>query len=92
MMDKKEIEHIAQLSHLQLKDKDLEKLGQDLVSILDYIDQLKKIDISKVELGEEAEKMSLREDRVQLPLSEASQLLALAPSSQGPHIKVQSIF
>lgn len=92
MMDKETIKHIAQLSRLKLEDKDEQKLGKDLVSILDYIDQLKKVDVSQVELGEEAEVMSLRKDEAQPPLSEADQLLSLAPSRQDRYIKVQSIF
>jgi len=92
MIKEKEVKYLAQLARLELTEKDIQKLEKDLVSILDYIDQLKEVDVSQVELGGEAEAMSLRKDEAQLPLSEADQLLSLAPSRQDRYIKVKSIF
>ncbi len=92
MIKEKEVKYLAQLARLELTEKDIQKLEKDLVSILDYIDQLKEVDVSQVELGEEAEERSLRKDEVQLPLSEADRLLSLAPSRQDRYIKVKSIF
>jgi len=92
MIKEKEVKYLAQLARLELTEKNIQKLEKDLVSILDYIDQLKEVDVSQVELGEEAEERSLRKDEVQLSLSEADRLLSLAPSRQDRYIKVKSIF
>lgn len=92
MIKEKEVKYLAQLARLELTEKDIQKLEKDLVSILGYIDQLKEIDISQVELGEEAGERLLRKDEVQLSLSEADRLLSLAPSRQDRYIKVKSIF
>lgn len=93
MIEKEKIKHIAQLARLKLKEKELAALGKDLQTILKYVDQLKKVDISGVELKEEAEEEeALREDKVKSALSSAKDLLALAPSRKGTYISVKSVF
>jgi len=49
MISKEEVQHIAKLARLGLKEEELEKFQKDLSSILDYIETLKKVDISNVE-------------------------------------------
>lgn len=43
------VRHIARLARLELTDEELAVYQRQLSSILDYIDQLKKLDVSKVE-------------------------------------------
>ena len=92
MIEKEEIQHIAQLARLKLKKEELESLGKDLETILEYVDQLKKLDVSGVELKEEAEAESLREDKVETALSSAKDLQSLAPSRKDTYISVKSVF
>jgi len=49
MLSKEQIKHIAQLTRLELGDKEIESLRKELSSILDYIEKLKEVDISGVE-------------------------------------------
>lgn len=42
-LKKAEIQHIAQLSRLQLSDEELKTYGAQLSSVLGYIDKLKKV-------------------------------------------------
>ncbi len=42
------IKHVAKLANLPLTDKELELYNEQLSKILDYIDQLEKVDTSKV--------------------------------------------
>lgn len=49
MISKNEVQHIAELARIGLTDEELEKYSQDLSGILDWIDQLKEVDISGVE-------------------------------------------
>jgi aspartyl-tRNA(Asn)/glutamyl-tRNA(Gln) amidotransferase subunit C len=44
----KEVEHIALLAHLRLGKQELEKYRQQLTSILDYADRLRRVDTSKI--------------------------------------------
>ena len=48
-LKKEDIEHIAKLARLDLTEEELEKYGQQLSGVLDYIDQLKEVDTENVE-------------------------------------------
>lgn len=43
----KEIEHLAQLSRLDLSKKEKAKMTQDLGNILDFVSELKEMDVEK---------------------------------------------
>ena len=48
-LSKQEIQHIAKLARLELTDAELEKYGGQLSAVLNYIDQLKEVDVKGVE-------------------------------------------
>jgi aspartyl-tRNA(Asn)/glutamyl-tRNA(Gln) amidotransferase subunit C len=48
-ISKEDIIHIAELSRLQLTPAEVEKFGDQLGSILDYVGQLSEVDTKKVE-------------------------------------------
>ncbi|MBI3485663.1 Asp-tRNA(Asn)/Glu-tRNA(Gln) amidotransferase subunit GatC [Candidatus Daviesbacteria bacterium] len=43
-----QVKHVAKLANLPLSSEELKKYGEQLSKILDYIEQLNKIDTSKV--------------------------------------------
>ncbi len=45
----KEVEHVANLARLEFNEEEKKKLAQQLAKILDYIDQLNKLDTTNVE-------------------------------------------
>ena len=45
---KQEIQHIAKLARLELDDAELEKYGGQLSAVLDYIGQLKEVEVKGV--------------------------------------------
>lgn len=47
-MQKEDIKHIAKLARIDLSDKEIDLYGKQLSDVLGYINQLQKIDISKV--------------------------------------------
>jgi len=47
MISLKEVRHIAALARLNITKKEEEKFKKDLSAILDYIEKLKKVDISE---------------------------------------------
>ncbi len=49
MISKEEVKHIAKLARLGLGEKEIEKFQKELSSILDYVEKLKEVDVSKVE-------------------------------------------
>lgn len=48
-LTKQEVEHIATLARLELTEKEKEKFATQLSSILGYVQNLQKVDLSKVE-------------------------------------------
>lgn len=47
-LSKQEIQHIAKLARLELTDAELEKYGGQLSNVLNYIDQLKEVEVKGV--------------------------------------------
>ncbi len=47
-IDKARVEYVAHLARMELKPKELEKLIRQLQDILDFIDNLKKVDIENI--------------------------------------------
>ena len=92
MINQENMKHIAQLARLKFSEEDLKDLENDLGLILKYIDQLKQVDITRVELGEEAEEKHLRQDIVMPSLSSREKLLSLTPSQREQYISVKSVF
>ncbi len=50
MITKEEVKHIAKLARLGLTEKELKKHQKEFSKILDYIEKLKEVDASEVEL------------------------------------------
>lgn len=90
MISKKEVQHIAKLARLGLSPAEEKKFQGELSSILDYIEKLKKVKITKVEATshpfQAANVMRPDEGRKQ-----EQKLLALAPETKAGFIKVKSI-
>jgi len=49
MISKDEVKHIAELARIGLDEKEIEKFSTDLSSILDFVEQLKEMDVENVE-------------------------------------------
>lgn len=49
MITKQEVQHIAKLARLGLNNQEIEKYRKELSSILDYVEKLKKVDVTEVE-------------------------------------------
>jgi aspartyl-tRNA(Asn)/glutamyl-tRNA(Gln) amidotransferase subunit C len=49
MITKKEVQHIAGLARIGLSEKEVEKYSKNLSSTLDWVEQLKEVDVTGVE-------------------------------------------
>ena len=91
-VSKTEVEKIADLARLHISENDKEKYTVQLNMILEYMDQLNKVDTSDVEpLSHPFELTNIfREDEVQpsLPVEEA---LKNAPDKSGNYLKVPKV-
>ncbi len=96
MISKEEVQHIAKLARLGLTEKEIEKFQKDLSSILDYIEKLKKVDVSGVKPTSHSVLVEniVRNDEMRLngaSQKEAEKLLDLAPETKDSYLKVKSI-
>jgi aspartyl-tRNA(Asn)/glutamyl-tRNA(Gln) amidotransferase subunit C len=96
MLSKEEVKHIAKLARLGLDEKEIEKYQKELSSILDYVEKLKKVKMSKVEPTSHPSKVEnvMREDvgRGKTGIEASKKLLDLAPETKEGYLKVKSIF
>ncbi len=93
-LEKKEIEHIANLARLDLSDKELELYGGQLSDILSYIDYLQEVDTTGVEPTAQVTGLEnvLRDDVVNVwDKKEQADALAQAASLEDGQIKVRRV-
>lgn len=91
---KDEIQHIAKLARLELTDEELKKYGGQLSAVLNYIDQLKEVDVKGVLPTAQVTGLEnvLREDEVRdWDKAETEEALAGAPEREGRFIKVKRV-
>ncbi len=66
MITQKEIEHLAKLARLKLKEKEIPKLTQDLNKILAYVEKINELSLEKLQpLINILENLDLRRDEPQ---------------------------
>ena len=87
-----DVKHVAKLARLELDDAHLERLTEQLGSILQYVNQIGRVDVSQVQPMAHALPLHnvLREDVIEpsLPLE---QVLMNAPETEGPFFKVPKV-
>jgi len=92
MIEKKDTEHLAKLSRIELKEDDIKGLTKDIENILGYVDQIKEANIegSKTEAG--VLRNVLREDEEPHESGiHTEKILKEAPDREGDFIKVKNI-
>lgn len=91
-IDKDTVKYTAQLSRIELQDKELDKLSLQLKGILDFIDKLSKVDVQNIAPTSHilALKNVLREDipKDSLPVEK---VLANAPQKEGNFFVVPKV-
>ena len=74
MLDKKAVEKVAQLARLKLTEEEKETLGEQLLSIIEFVNQLEEVNVDRVEESWH-ERTPLREDTPQKPLGQEKALM-----------------
>ena len=92
-MDKKTVEHLANLSRVHLSSKEEEKIAKDLEKIIDYFEDLKDVNTHDVEpvVGGTSLKNIWREDVIET-LDESSEIKKQFPEKEDEFLKVPKIF
>jgi aspartyl-tRNA(Asn)/glutamyl-tRNA(Gln) amidotransferase subunit C len=88
-----DVQHLAQLSSLQLSSIELDGLQTDIATILDYVDQLGELDTTGIEPTYQVTDLEnvWRDDVVIDSSVSREQLLALSPDALGHQVKVPKV-
>ncbi len=88
-----QLEHLAILSRLELKDEEKKQFQDQLSNILDFVDQLQNINTDEIEPMHHTTGLETvwREDVIQ-EFGDREELLDSAPERQGDYIKTKPIF
>jgi len=92
MIDRETVEHVARLTRLALSEAELERMREELNSILAHLDTLKALDTEGVEPTSHAVDLVnvMREDEV-APCFPQDAMLANAPDRSGEFFRVPRI-
>ena len=92
MIDRKDVEHVARLTRLALTEPELERMREQLNSILAHLDTLRAVDTTGVEPTSHAVDVVnvMREDEVE-PCLPQDAVLANAPDRSGELFRVPRI-
>jgi aspartyl-tRNA(Asn)/glutamyl-tRNA(Gln) amidotransferase subunit C len=92
MFTKDQVLKIARLARLHISEEELEALTKDFNSILDYVQQLQKVDVSQVQPMSHVHGATnvMREDETS-PSMPAAEALRNAPDTCGSFIRVPII-
>lgn len=92
MITREQVQHIAKLARIQLKEEEIQKFQTDLAAVLDYFNVLNEVDVQGVEpmthsvvLKNVKRKDEPRRSKVEV------ELIEMAPASQDGFLKVKSI-
>jgi len=88
-----DVQHLAQLSNLQLTDEEVASLRGDLENIIGYVQQLDELDTTGVEPTYQVTDLKnvWRDDLVDNYGIDKSVLLPLAPATEAEQIKVPKV-
>ena len=92
MISREDVLQVARLARLELSEPELEKMREQLNSILTYIDRLKELDVAGVEPTSHAVPMvNVMRDDVVVPSFPREEMLANAPDRVGDFFRVPRI-
>jgi aspartyl-tRNA(Asn)/glutamyl-tRNA(Gln) amidotransferase subunit C len=92
MITKEEIAKLCELSRIEIKGEEKEKLQKDIEGILDYISQIKNAKVESMDSALSTEKNTFRPDEVSNePDFYTDDLLALSPKKEGRFFKTKKI-
>jgi aspartyl-tRNA(Asn)/glutamyl-tRNA(Gln) amidotransferase subunit C len=94
-LTKEQVEHLAVLARLELKDSEKEKFRDQLSSILEYVEKLKTIDTANVSPTAQASDLlqMARKDQAHERLdAETEKLINAAPDHEGRFVKTKAVF
>ena len=91
-ISRNEVEYIAGLARLTLKEEEIELYSKQLSDILGYIDQLSELDVENVEpMSHVLDIVNVMREDKHLPSLSREEVMANAPDHDGVHFKVPRV-
>ena len=92
MISKKEVKHIADLARVGVNEEEIEKFSKDLSSILDWMEQLKEVEVKNIEPTAHITGLENRdrEDKVK-DFENREEVVKLFPENKNGYNKVKSV-
>ncbi|MFH1598481.1 MAG: Asp-tRNA(Asn)/Glu-tRNA(Gln) amidotransferase subunit GatC [Patescibacteria group bacterium] len=90
-LSKEEVEHIANLARIELSEAEIKKFSQQLTEVLDYVDQLEKVDTKTVGIDLRSDLTNVTGEDVIKPFSDPDGLKKSFPESQDSHLRVKGV-
>lgn len=93
-MDSKEIDHLLELSRLEISNTEKDNLQQDLENILKYVEKLSTVDTNNVEpmTGGTFNVNEYRADNFEARSFDSNKVLSSAPKKDNDFFEVPKIF
>ncbi|PIU02018.1 Asp-tRNA(Asn)/Glu-tRNA(Gln) amidotransferase GatCAB subunit C [bacterium (Candidatus Torokbacteria) CG09_land_8_20_14_0_10_42_11] len=91
-LTKEQVEHIADLSRLEISEEEKAKFANELSAILNYVSELNQVNTENVSLNSQAAGSAnkMREDKTE-KFGREKELIAMAPEHQGGCVKTKAI-
>jgi len=92
-ISRSDVEYVAKLCRLAFNEKELERLSGELARILEYVEKLKELDVTRVEpslYGLDGS-ASLREDEPGHDTLSREDVMKAAPEEEKGHFKVPGV-
>jgi aspartyl-tRNA(Asn)/glutamyl-tRNA(Gln) amidotransferase subunit C len=92
MISKQEVKHIAALARIGVSEEEVEKFSADLSAVLEWIDQLKEVDVTNVEPTAHITGLLdvIREDKTEKFLY-SEKIIKLFPEKKERYNKVKAV-
>lgn len=92
MLSKDEVLHIANLARIELKDAEVEKFQKDLSAVLDYVEELKGVNIEGLEeVSQVTGLINVQRPDQPVLAQNREQILGQAPEMKDDYFKVKAI-
>ncbi len=92
MLSEEEIKKVAQMARIKLSDTEVAKFQKDLSSVLDYVDELKAVDTTGLDIVSSVTGLeNVEREDVAKPIEYQDDILANAPERKDRYYKVKSI-
>lgn len=91
MITKDEIKHLAELSRLKISEEEINKMTEEIDSILEYVGQIKNVDNNTEEISPSLFNVMRDDVSYNEPKSYTEDVLQNAPAREDDYLKVKKI-